>query len=127
MEFGIPEEAAESPNPVKRLRTEKASRKSSAQKALSLPRPKITGGEPLSEEVNTYPDEEIIEKEEPDEQLLTLQGEELGESPEDPLALLESPLLATELTEDPVRLYLKEIGQINLLDADSEFSACHAH
>jgi RNA polymerase primary sigma factor len=26
-----------------------------------------------------------------------------------------------ELSEDPVRLYLKEIGQINLLDADSEF------
>ncbi len=39
---------------------------------------------------------------------------------EDPLEALPS-LAAMELSEDPVRLYLKEIGQINLLDADSEF------
>lgn len=45
-----------------------------------------------------------------------------GEIPmEDPLEILEDPTLAVELSEDPVRLYLKEIGQINLLDADSEF------
>jgi RNA polymerase primary sigma factor len=35
--------------------------------------------------------------------------------------ILEDPALAQELSEDPVRLYLKEIGQIDLLDADSEF------
>jgi RNA polymerase primary sigma factor len=40
---------------------------------------------------------------------------------EDPLEMLEDPALAVELSEDPVRLYLKEIGQIHLLDADSEF------
>jgi RNA polymerase primary sigma factor len=40
---------------------------------------------------------------------------------EDPLDLLEGPLVSVELSEDPVRLYLKEIGLINLLDADSEF------
>jgi len=40
---------------------------------------------------------------------------------EDPLEILEDPTLASELSEDPVRLYLKEIGQIHLLDADSEF------
>ena len=40
---------------------------------------------------------------------------------EDPRELFEDPSIALELTEDPVRLYLKEIGQINLLDADSEF------
>src|SRR3990172_50143 len=45
-----------------------------------------------------------------------------GEIPmEDPLEILEDPTLAVELSEDPVRLYLKEIGQINLLDAESEF------
>ena len=45
-----------------------------------------------------------------------------GEIPmEDPLEILEDPNLAVELSEDPVRLYLKEIGQINLLDAESEF------
>ena len=40
---------------------------------------------------------------------------------EDPLEILVDPTLAVELSEDPVRLYLKEIGQIDLLDADSEF------
>jgi len=40
---------------------------------------------------------------------------------EDPLEVLENPSIAVELTEDPVRLYLKEIGQIHLLDADAEF------
>ncbi len=31
------------------------------------------------------------------------------------------PILAEELSEDPVRLYLREIGQVKLLDSDSEF------
>jgi RNA polymerase primary sigma factor len=67
-------------------------------------------------------DEEIIEKEEPDEQTLVQAGDEWQDiSVEDPLHILEDPSLAVELSEDPVRLYLKEIGQINLLDADSEF------
>jgi len=34
---------------------------------------------------------------------------------------LSHPALAEELSEDPVRLYLREIGQVKLLDADSEF------
>jgi RNA polymerase primary sigma factor len=42
-------------------------------------------------------------------------------SVEDPLNILEDPSLALELSGDPVRLYLKEIGQIDLLDGDSEF------
>lgn len=39
------------------------------------------------------------------------------EFPENPLKVVYSP----ELSQDPVRLYLKEIGQINLLNAKSEF------
>lgn len=35
--------------------------------------------------------------------------------------LLEDPKLVMELTEDPVRLYLKEIGNIELLEPDQEF------
>ena len=67
--------------------------------------------------------EELLEKDEPEEPALAaVAGEEWGEIPlEDPLEILEDPSIALELSEDPVRLYLKEIGQIHLLDADSEF------
>jgi len=34
---------------------------------------------------------------------------------------IKSPEIAAEMSEDPVRLYLREIGQVKLLDADSEF------
>ena len=40
---------------------------------------------------------------------------------ENPMEILENPVIAMELSEDPVRLYLKEIGLIDLLDAESEF------
>lgn len=33
----------------------------------------------------------------------------------------QKPSLATEMSDDPVRLYLREIGQVKLLDSDSEF------
>ena len=39
---------------------------------------------------------------------------------EEPLEIYH-PALADELSEDPVRLYLREIGQVKLLDSDSEF------
>ncbi len=62
------------------------------------------------------------ERFEPDDTSLEQVGGEWGGiTTEDPLELLEDPALSTELSEDPVRLYLKEIGQIHLLDADSEF------
>ena len=66
--------------------------------------------------------DEVLTKQEPDENSLNKEREEWGEIiTEDPLEILEDPSIALELSEDPVRLYLKEIGQINLLDADSEF------
>lgn len=52
---------------------------------------------------------------EPDEFLLAQQEDELDDA---------LPLQARdtfELSEDPVRLYLREIGQVKLLDSDSEF------
>lgn len=53
---------------------------------------------------------------------VSLAGAEWNEiEAEDPVEILEDQTIALELTEDPVRLYLKEIGQINLLDADAEF------
>jgi len=68
------------------------------------------------------PEPELLVREEPDEQSLSQTAEEWAEiAAEDTLEILEDPSLAIELSEDPVRLYLKEIGQIHLLDADSEF------
>ncbi len=69
-------------------------------------------------------DDDVLVKEEADEPAVQQVNEEWTEAEiqlEDPLEILEDPSLAVELSEDPVRLYLKEIGQINLLDADSEF------
>ncbi len=67
-------------------------------------------------------DEDVLNKQEPDENSLNQTNSEWGDiAAEDPLEILEDPSIALELTEDPVRLYLKEIGQINLLDADAEF------
>jgi RNA polymerase primary sigma factor len=53
---------------------------------------------------------------EPDESLLAQLEEDVDEVL--PLRLHE---VAVELSEDPVRLYLREIGQVKLLDSDSEF------
>jgi RNA polymerase primary sigma factor len=64
-----------------------------------------------SEEFDLTPDDII----EPDEPLLTPQDEELEDIP------VHTHEVAAELAEDPVRLYLREIGQVKLLDADSEF------
>jgi RNA polymerase primary sigma factor len=58
-----------------------------------------------------------------DEEEESSEGEDWEENQEETSLedILEDPVLAQELSEDPVRLYLKEIGQIDLLDADSEF------
>ncbi len=46
--------------------------------------------------------------------------EDEDEALEDPIEILDAAV-SGDLSEDPVRLYLKEIGRIDLLDADSEF------
>jgi RNA polymerase primary sigma factor len=60
--------------------------------------------------------EDIVE---PDETSLVQADEDLID--DDPLAIPHTPELAAEMAEDPVRLYLREIGQVKLLDSDSEF------
>jgi RNA polymerase primary sigma factor len=70
----------------------------------------------------SIPDAELIVQDEPDDQTLSRVSAEWAElANEDTLEILEDPSIAVELSEDPVRLYLKDIGQIHLLDADSEF------
>ena len=54
----------------------------------------------------------------PDISLLAQQEEEPFE---DDLTDLKNPQVAAEISEDPVRLYLRDIGKVKLLDADSEF------
>ena len=64
---------------------------------------------------------------------LALMGDEMGDPDANTLAqeeeileddeeiTVKTPEFASEMSEDPVRLYLREIGQVKLLDADSEF------
>ncbi len=66
--------------------------------------------------------EDKIEVDEPDEESLQLEAEDLESLVRDePLEMLDNNNLMLELSEDPVRLYLKEIGGIELLDTDREF------
>jgi hypothetical protein len=53
----------------------------------------------------------------PDVSALSQQEELIDDEPLD----LKDPAFAAELADDPVRLYLREIGQVKLLDASSEF------
>jgi len=67
----------------------------------------------LVEEKNILIPEDVIE---PDETLLAQQEEEFDDS-----LPVRSHEVAAELSEDPVRLYLREIGLVKLLGSDSEF------
>lgn len=58
---------------------------------------------------------------EPDEMILAQEAQELSRASEDDSLELLNPPLAAELGEDPVRLYLREIGEIELLSVDHEF------
>jgi RNA polymerase primary sigma factor len=77
----------------------------------------------LEEDSSLLASEEVfLPQEEPSKEALTLEDEELETLvSENTLDLLNDPRLFSELSEDPVRLYLKEIGNIELLDADREF------
>src|SRR5215207_1141245 len=71
-------------------------------------------------DVNELPGLALMEDEvdDPDIGVLVHQEDELLD--EDVIDL-KNPLVAAELSEDPVRLYLGEIGRVKLLDSDSEF------
>jgi len=58
---------------------------------------------------------------EPDEMLLVKVAQEISKLPDDESLELLKPTSDTELGEDPIRLYLREIGEIELLSIDHEF------
>jgi len=114
----MPAKARQKPRPK-----QKSKQKPKAKAQLSTRKPKVVKPK-LPLEVALYPlidDEQSLdvvadEIIEPDESLLSQQEEELDDG-----LPLRSHELAAELSEDPVRLYLREIGQVKLLDSDSEF------
>jgi RNA polymerase primary sigma factor len=77
----------------------------------------------MDEVVNVLEDiDDPLLVEEPDDSVLAQEEPELESLvKEEPLEILDNPGLVMELSEDPVRLYLKEIGGIDLLDTDREF------
>ncbi len=103
-------------------------------KKTTSPWPRPVKKKPQAEQVHPAlnEDEPVIAAAEENETVFGLDVEEIGEPDETSLAQqeelseedlldLQSPELAAELAEDPVRLYLREIGQVKLLDTDSEF------
>ncbi|MHB8777895.1 MAG: sigma-70 family RNA polymerase sigma factor [Anaerolineales bacterium] len=72
--------------------------------------------ESMVEEKEPTLDSVLDEAIEPDESLLVQQEEDLDE-----ILPLRSHEVVAELSEDPVRLYLREIGLVKLLNSDSEF------
>lgn len=64
---------------------------------------------------------ETMPHEEPDNE--SLAAEEVAEevTKEEPITLLKTAKILPELSDDPVRLYLKDIGSIELLVVDHEF------
>jgi len=103
--------------------------KSSRRESSIRPEQKIDVGmddqEPVldqaEEELFTGIDQAAVE-EEPDNEALIVEAEELSNLvKEEPIDTIERKNLLVELSEDPVRLYLKEIGSIALLDTDREF------
>ncbi|MBV6402582.1 MAG: RNA polymerase sigma factor RpoD [Anaerolineales bacterium] len=67
--------------------------------------------------LNELPELTRDDSPDPDVNALSQQEELLEDEPLD----LKDPAFAAELADDPVRLYLREIGQVKLLDATSEF------
>jgi RNA polymerase primary sigma factor len=73
----------------------------------------------LQETIEAEPEEELEIADEPEEGLPAVEEpNNLGVEDTYELNRVE---LAAELSEDPVRLYLREIGQVKLLDASREF------
>ena len=111
---------------LKKKRTVVAKEK---RKTKVKPRPPLVKHAPLKEPMSEEPNE--LQAEENGFTDIALIGDEVGDPDASVLAQqeeelddeinLKSPEVATELAEDPVRMYLRDIGQVKLLNSDSEF------
>jgi RNA polymerase primary sigma factor len=67
-------------------------------------------------------EDQLLTGEDIDEDSISLEDEDIELlAKEETLEILRDPRLVSEINEDPVRLYLKEIGSIGLLSSDQEF------
>ena len=85
--------------------------------------PEQNGDLPVLDDVDsllTEMDEDVV-IDEPDVTLLNDEPIDLESLPSEEELELITPPVSAEMGEDPVRLYLKEIGEIELLGADHEF------
>jgi RNA polymerase primary sigma factor len=89
--------------------------KPKAKPAPRRPRVPKDEEEPVAEALDLDNDLENVEE------LIEPDSGSLSAEIEDDTIDLSNLNLATEMSEDPVRLYLREIGQVKLLDSDSEF------
>ena len=80
-------------------------------------------GLPETEELEVEEPEEELDllADEPEDVAIAAAGEDLNGLVNEDIFTVRSPEMAAEFSEDPVRLYLREIGQVKLLDSDSEF------
>ncbi len=86
------------------------------------PQDMVKAALPLKEVGEVLSKSGLDEQGEPDVEALSREEQDLEEiKKEKPTDILEDPKMAVELSDDPVRLYLKEIGGIDLLDSDQEF------
>ena len=80
----------------------------------------VDDADDMLEETNGVVNEAMLDDEvgDPDLSVLVQQADE---NLDDDLLEIKNAHVASELSEDPVRLYLREIGAVKLLDSDSEF------
>jgi RNA polymerase primary sigma factor len=111
---------------VKKGSSQKEKRKTKA-KSLSARAKKAAGSEPRVNHSNGKLAEEngikdlVLMGDEVGDPDITMLAQQEDELLEDDLIDIKNPEVAAELSEDPVRLYLREIGEVKLLDSDSEF------
>jgi RNA polymerase primary sigma factor len=91
-----------------------------AHAAMSFSDSRVEDANDMLDETNGIVNDSILVDEVGDPDLSVLAQQE-EENLEDDLLDIQNAHVSSELSEDPVRLYLREIGAVKLLDSESEF------